>query len=65
MTDQEEKPTVMVACRRGKDIVTKGQECSSRMAYQLSTPGGVQAQFRCVKCGHIWTVPLGGKFQGV
>jgi len=62
---QQKRPSVMVACRRGKDAATAGQSCDSRTAYQLSEPGGTQAQFKCVKCGFVWTVPLGGRFKTV
>ncbi len=58
-------PEVNMPCKRGKDLKTKGQSCDSKRAYNLSkTAGGKQAAFECVKCGHQWTVAMGGSFTG-
>jgi transposase-like protein len=51
-------------CQRGKDLQTKGQACDSKLAYNISPrQGGTQAAFRCAKCGHQWTVAMGGSFS--
>lgn len=56
-------PIVNMPCKRGKDQRTAGQACDSKRAYKLSKDGSPQVQFKCVKCGFIWTVPLGGEFK--
>jgi hypothetical protein len=58
-------PEVNMPCKRGKDLKTKGQSCDSKRAYNLSKEtGGKQAAFECCKCGHQWTVAMGGSFAG-
>jgi transposase-like protein len=61
----DEKPEVMVKCKRGTDRLTEGESCDSKLAYQLSQPGSSVASFKCKKCGFSWNVPLGGSFVGV
>ena len=57
-------PEVNMPCQRGKDLQTKGQACDSKLAYNISPrQGGTQAAFRCAKCGHSWTVAMGGSFS--
>jgi hypothetical protein len=56
-----EFPIVLVKCRRGYDSTTKGQECSGVMAYNMSKQGDTAVRFKCVKCGFVWTIPVGGQ----
>jgi hypothetical protein len=51
---------VSLKCKRGSDASTKGQSCKSMRAYKLSKDGSNIAQFRCVACGHTWSVQVGG-----
>lgn len=51
---------VSLKCKRGSDASTKGQSCKSMRAYKLSKDGSNVAQFRCVACGHTWSVQVGG-----
>ena len=58
-------PEVNMPCQRVKDLKTKGQSCDSKRAYNTSpTSGGKTASFECIKCGHSWTVAMGGSFAG-
>jgi DNA-directed RNA polymerase subunit M/transcription elongation factor TFIIS len=58
-------PEVNMPCQRGKDLKTKGQHCDSKRAYNTSAQqGGKNASFECIKCGHQWTVAMGGSFTG-
>jgi ribosomal protein S27E len=56
---------VMAPCKRGSDILTKGQACSSKQAYLISPQGSTAPAFKCCKCGHEWVTPTGGTFHGV
>jgi len=68
-------PVVFAACKRNSASVAGkvGQSsgdfpglCGSRQAYKLPTPPGATfISLKCVKCGHSWTVPIGGEFRGV
>lgn len=51
---------VSLKCKRGSDASTRGQSCKSMRAYKLSKDGSNVAQFRCVACGHTWSVQVGG-----
>lgn len=59
----EEKPVVLVKCRRGQDTTTHGQECSSMQAYNMSSPGDTIVRFKCSKCGYMWSTPVGGQLN--
>lgn len=59
----EEKPVVLVKCRRGQDITTHGQECPSMQAYNMSSSGDTIVRLKCVKCGHMWSTPVGGQLN--
>lgn len=61
----DEKPIVLVKCKRGNDRLTEGQFCDSKSAEQLSQPGASVAVFKCTKCDFSWNVPLGGSFVGI
>jgi len=63
MTTQE-KPEVLVKCKRGNDRLTEGEHCDSLTAEQVSEPGSNVASFKCKKCGFSWRIPLGGSFVG-
>lgn len=54
-------PIVFVKCRRGNDAATVGQECSSMQAHNMSIFGDSVVRFKCLKCGFIWVVPVGGQ----
>lgn len=56
----DETKEVHVKCRRGSDKVTNGQNCNSMLAVNLSHPGSHIVSLKCVKCGFIWNVPVGG-----
>lgn len=59
-TDQE---TVHAACKRGRDVTTRGQSCDSLSAVKLSKKGVGYLTLQCTKCSHIWTIPVGGSFN--
>ena len=54
---------VLVKCRRGSEPSTYGQECQSTQAYNMSDSGSTVVRFKCVKCGHIWVIPIGGSMR--
>jgi hypothetical protein len=57
-------PEVLMPCKRGQDLRTKGQKCDSRMAYNLTPEQGSQhPRFQCVRCGFQWVTPVGGSFR--
>lgn len=56
----ENYPKVHMKCKRGSDASTRGQQCKSMRAYKLSKDGDSVVQFRCVACGHAWSVQVGG-----
>lgn len=60
---ESERQIVHVKCRRGLDAATAGQECMCMQAYRMSEFGSSSPAYKCVKCGHVWTVPLGGAFN--
>lgn len=68
-TQDKNNPVVLIQCRRGSDLMTNGQSCDSKSAYNLSErPGGPIVTFKCVKCGFMWSTPVGGQVnfpQGV
>jgi transposase-like protein len=61
--DKKKYPEVNMPCQRGKDQLTKGSHCDSKMAYNMSEPGSRMPSFKCVKCGFTWMVPMGGSFM--
>ena len=63
-SSEQKYPEVLMPCRRGHDLLTEGQKCDSKMAYNLSEPGSRTPSFKCVKCSYRWVVQLGGKFVG-
>lgn len=63
MATEKEFPIALTRCRRGQDAATSGQECPGMQAYNMSEPGSPMVRFKCVKCGHVWTVPVGGKLE--
>ena len=63
-SDKNDHPTVMVKCRRGSDKITNGQTCDSRSAHSLNPQGSSVSIFKCVKCGFVWSVAVGGSFTG-
>ena len=63
--DAPTHPVVNAKCRRGGDRQTEGQACNSLSAENLTPQGSNTVQFRCVKCKHTWSIPMGGSFQGV
>lgn len=58
-----EKEIVFAACKRGSDSRTSGQKCQSRRAYRLTEKGSPRVAMKCVNCGHIWNVAIGGQFS--
>lgn len=58
--NKDDRPVVLIKCRRGHDMATRGQECSSMQAHNMSVPGDSVARFECAECGYVWTVPVGG-----
>jgi hypothetical protein len=60
MNSKPEVPIVFAKCRRGSDVQTNGQSCNSKRVYKLTPDGSSLVQFKCVECGHVWSVPLGG-----
>ena len=62
---KEDHPEVLAPCKRGRDKRTAGTSCKSKKAYKLSKDGAPLVQFKCVECGYIWTVPVGGQFNVV
>ena len=62
MADQK-PPVVHMKCRRGNDLVTKGQECKCMQAEKLTPDGSNFVQLRCVACKFTWGIPVGGAFH--
>lgn len=60
MANEKEYPVVLVRCRRGRDGTTFGQECDGTQAYNMSAQGDFTTRLKCVKCGHVWVIPVGG-----
>lgn len=44
-------------------MATGGQECSSMQALNMSEPGSSVVRFKCIKCGHVWSTPVGGQLN--
>ncbi len=63
--DPKTMKEVLVPCKRGADVLTKGQSCPSKSAYLTSPPGSKSPSFKCKQCGHEWVIPTGGSFHGV
>jgi hypothetical protein len=61
--DENKYPKVHMKCRRGQDKASHGQNCKSMRAYKISADGSHVAQFKCVDCGHAWSVGLGGSLN--
>lgn len=64
MTKIEDLEKVLMPCRRGSDLLTKGQKCDSKNAYRMQPKGSKIPAFKCCKCKFEWSVPLGGSFVG-
>lgn len=62
---KEDKPKVLMPCKRGTDAITAGQSCENKWAYALSPQQSKSPSFKCCECGFEWIVPLGGQFIGV
>lgn len=60
---EKDYPVVLIKCRRGQDAATSGQECGSNQAYNLANHGDFVVKFKCVKCGYIWSTPVGGSMN--
>lgn len=60
---ENKNEVVHMKCKRGSDRITNGQNCLSLSAERLSPVGSMAASFKCVKCGFIWSVSLGGTFN--
>lgn len=60
---KEEREEVLTPCRRGKTGHTRGQSCTSKVAYKMSQDGSKAPVFKCKGCGFTWTVPVGGSFS--
>jgi len=60
MSSESENLVVHMKCRRGNDAATRGQSCDNMQAEKLSQDGSSYVQFKCLKCKHVWTVPVGG-----
>jgi hypothetical protein len=58
-----DKKEVFAKCKRGSDMVTKGQSCDSLQAVIVSPPRSHTTTMQCVKCKHTWSVPVGGSFS--
>ncbi len=63
LTPKANPSPVFAKCKRGSDAATKGQMCPSTNAYVLSPARSTTVTFRCVRCSHVWSVPLGGSFN--
>lgn len=53
-------PIVHMKCRRGSDKMTEGQTCNYMRAEKRSDDGAPVVQFKCEKCGYIWSISVGG-----
>lgn len=53
MNNDPRENTVAMKCRNTK--------CTSMKAYEIPQNRGGRI-YRCSKCGHGWTAPVGGKF---
>lgn len=72
---KEELKEVLIACRRnfasdpGRSVQSSGdlpgQHCDSKTAYLLPTASKTYVSYKCKKCGHTWTVMVGGQFLGI
>jgi transposase-like protein len=62
--DTKTMKEVLMPCKRGTDVLTKGQSCKSKSAYITSNPGSKAPSFKCKTCGFEWVVPTGGQFHG-
>lgn len=60
--NEKDAPIVFVACKRGTDKMTEGQNCDSRQARNLTESGSRNSFFKCAKCGYSWVVTTGGQF---
>lgn len=54
---------VLAKCKRGSDKSTAGQECPSKLAHKLNTPGSHVVILRCIKCHYQWSINIGGSFS--
>lgn len=75
MSKQEDLPIVNIACRNTKSVAPGetaqssadryDQHCDSRSAYKLPSRVSGVVTYKCVKCKHVWSVPIGGQFHGI
>jgi hypothetical protein len=59
----EKFPIVHVKCRKGGDPATAGQECPCMQAYNMSSQGSSIVHLKCIRCGHVWAIPVGGQLS--
>jgi hypothetical protein len=59
MENQEQKE-VFMPCKRGSDKFTNGQHCDSKVAFKMQIQNPHSPTFKCVKCGYVWSVGVGG-----
>ena len=57
---KKDYPEVFAKCRRGGDRVTVGQSCDGMKASNMTEPGSHSVTMKCLKCGFVWSVPVGG-----
>ena len=60
---ENENEVVHIKCKRGTDRITSGQNCLSLSAEKLTPSGSMSTSFKCVKCGFVWSVAVGGTFN--
>ncbi len=60
---KKESKVVFAKCRRGSDLATSGQTCTSTSVQKLSADGSPVPMFKCSKCGFVWGVAVGGTFN--
>lgn len=66
MANVAENKEVLMKCRRGSDVITRGQSCNSMKALKLGSDTVSKApKFKCCKCGFEWVVVIGGSFVGM
>lgn len=71
----QELKEVLIACRRNaasdpgrmaqSSADLPSHHCDSKTAYLLPSATPTYVSYRCKKCGYVWTVSLGGTFQGI
>ena len=63
MNNTNKEAPIFAKCRRGSDLATNGQSCSSTSAVKMSPDGSASPTFKCKKCGYIWSISVGGSFN--